>query len=93
VGLLHQLSYALWLPSLSQVLKPAGASGLVYGIVQSSGNLVGMVGATALGRLSDLRGRKPVLLLALALGVASSLLLGANSGGALGLGGAGGLAA
>ena len=81
IALGNMVCYSMWLPVLQRILKPASGSAVLYGLIQSSGNFMGMIGSAGLGRLSDAHGRKPVLLLTLAMGIAGSVLLNAGYGG------------
>ncbi|NTU71418.1 MAG: MFS transporter [Coriobacteriia bacterium] len=68
------LSFSLVLPLLPYYATQFGASPAIAGLIFSSYPLMQVIAAPALGRLSDVWGRKPVLLLSIA-GTACALVL------------------
>lgn len=83
---LKQLQYALTLASLSIVVLTAGlpiystevgASGLEIGLLYSAGALMTAVARPIIGRLIDLHGRRPFLVLGVAILVVAMLLFAA----------------
>ncbi|MFC5813745.1 MFS transporter [Nonomuraea harbinensis] len=76
------LGFTVILPSLPFFAADLGATGILYGFTVTAYSVAQFLAAPLLGRLSDLYGRRPVLLLALA-GSALSLAL---SGAATSLG-------
>ncbi|HEX4954885.1 MAG TPA: MFS transporter [Thermoanaerobaculia bacterium] len=96
---LDLLGFGILLPALPYYAERLGASGTGVALLFASYSLAQLVGANLLGRLSDARGRRPVLLLSLvgsalgmtASGLAQSLLtlcaaraLAGLSGGSIG---------
>jgi DHA1 family tetracycline resistance protein-like MFS transporter len=80
IVLVDMLSFSLVLPLLPYYAKTFGASPMVTGLIFSSYPLMQVIAAPFLGRLSDVWGRKPVLLLSIAGTVGALLMLGfANS--------------
>ena len=76
IVLVDMLSFSLVLPLLPGYAKEFGASPLVTGLLFSSYPLMQVFAAPVLGRLSDLYGRKPILLLSIAGTVGALILLG-----------------
>ena len=76
---LDLLGFGIILPSLPYYAQELGASGLGLGLLFTSYSLAQLVGAAALGRLSDRVGRRPVLLASLA-GSAVSMLASGLAG-------------
>lgn len=70
------VGYAMVLPLLPALLDAESLGPTLYGAVNSLGNFVALVAATALGRLSDLHGRRPALLVCAVAGGAGTILLG-----------------
>lgn len=68
------LGFGIILPLLPFYAQSFGASGLWVGVLMTAYSAAQFVGAPIVGRLSDLYGRRPILLLALA-GSAASLLV------------------
>jgi DHA1 family tetracycline resistance protein-like MFS transporter len=62
---LDLLGFGIVLPILPLYVSDLGASPLVVGLVLSAYSAAQLVGAPVLGRLSDRRGRRPVLVVAL----------------------------
>jgi DHA1 family tetracycline resistance protein-like MFS transporter len=80
IVLVDMLSFSLVLPLLPYYAKEFGASPMVTGLIFSSYPLMQVLAAPFLGRLSDVWGRKPVLLLSIAGTACALLMLGlANS--------------
>ena len=76
IVLVDMISFALVLPLLPGYAARFGASVFVTGLVYSSYPLMQVIAAPILGRLSDIFGRKPILLLSIAGTVAALLVLG-----------------
>jgi DHA1 family tetracycline resistance protein-like MFS transporter len=76
IVLVDMLSFSLVLPLLPGYAKEFGASPLVTGLLFSCYPLMQVFAAPVLGRLSDLHGRKPILLLSIAGTVGALVLLG-----------------
>ena len=74
IVLVDMLSFSLVLPLLPYYAKTFGANPMVTGLIFSSYPLMQVIAAPFLGRLSDVWGRKPVLLLSIA-GTAGALLM------------------
>ena len=80
IVLVDMLSFSLVLPLLPYYAKEFGASPMVTGLIFSSYPLMQVIAAPFLGRLSDVWGRKPVLLLSIAGTACALVMLGfANS--------------
>ena len=80
IVLVDMLSFSLVLPLLPYYAKEFGASPMLTGLIFSSYPLMQVLAAPFLGRLSDVWGRKPVLLLSIAGTACALLMLGfANS--------------
>ncbi|HRK74141.1 MAG TPA: MFS transporter, partial [Rhodothermales bacterium] len=60
------LGYGLILPLLPYYAKAYGAGEVVIGLIVASYALMQFVGAPLLGRWSDIRGRRPILLISVA---------------------------
>jgi MFS family permease len=76
---LDLLGFGIILPALPYYARELGASGFGLGALFTSYSLAQLLGAAALGRLSDRIGRRPVLMLSLA-GSAVSMLLSGLAG-------------
>lgn len=76
IVLVDMLSFSLVLPLLPGYAETFGASPLVTGLIFSAYPLMQVIAAPILGRMSDMYGRKPILLLSIAGTVAALLLLG-----------------
>ena len=76
IVLVDMLSFSLVLPLLPGYAKAFGAGPLVTGLIFSSYPLMQVFAAPVLGRMSDIYGRKPILLLSIAGTVGALLLLG-----------------
>ena len=80
IVLVDMLSFSLVLPLLPYYAKEFGASPMVAGLIFSAYPLMQVIAAPFLGRLSDVWGRKPVLMLSIAGTACALLMLGfANS--------------
>jgi DHA1 family tetracycline resistance protein-like MFS transporter len=73
------LSFSLVLPLLPDYAKQFGASPFVAGLIFSSYPLMQVVAAPILGRLSDMYGRKPILMLSIGGTVCALLTLGLSN--------------
>jgi DHA1 family tetracycline resistance protein-like MFS transporter len=71
------LGFGIILPLLPFYARSFGASGLWVGVLMTAYSAAQFVGAPVLGRLSDLYGRRPLLLVALAGSAASLTVAGA----------------
>ena len=76
IVLVDMISFSLVLPLLPYFAKQFGASPALTGLIFSSYPLMQVLAAPVLGRLSDIWGRKPVLLLSIGGTVGALLLLG-----------------
>jgi len=76
IVLVDMLSFSLVLPLLPGYAKEFGAGPLVQGLMYSSYPLMQVFAAPILGRLSDIYGRKPILMLSIAGTVGALVLLG-----------------
>lgn len=76
IVLVDMLSFSLVLPLLPYFAKSFGASPMVTGLIFSSYPLMQVIAAPILGRLSDIYGRKPILLLSIGGTVTALVLLG-----------------
>jgi len=76
IVLVDMLSFSLVLPLLPYYAEEFGATPIVTGLIFSSYPLMQVIAAPFLGRLSDVWGRKPVLMLSIAGTVCALLLLG-----------------
>lgn len=74
VVLVDMLSFSLVLPLLPYYAQQFGATPAIAGLIFSAYPLMQVIATPILGRLSDLWGRKPVLLLSIA-GTASALIM------------------
>jgi len=79
IVLVDMLSFSLVLPLLPYFAKSFGANSTVTGLIFSSYPLMQVIAAPILGRLSDVYGRKPVLMLSIGGTVAALVLLGFSS--------------
>jgi len=80
IVLVDMLSFSLVLPLLPYFAEKYGASTALTGLIFSSYPFMQVIAAPALGRLSDVWGRKPVLLLSIGGTACALVLLGlANS--------------
>ena len=80
IVLVDMLSFSLVLPLLPGYAKAFGASPLVTGLIFSAYPLMQVIAAPILGRMSDMFGRKPILLLSIGGTACALVLLGfANS--------------
>jgi DHA1 family tetracycline resistance protein-like MFS transporter len=73
------LGFGIILPSLPYYARALGASGFSLGLLFTSYSLAQFVGSAVLGRLSDRRGRRPILLASL-LGSSASMALSGFAG-------------
>jgi DHA1 family tetracycline resistance protein-like MFS transporter len=76
IVLVDMISFSLVLPLLPYYAREFGASATLTGLIFSSYPFMQVLAAPVLGRLSDVWGRKPVLLLSIAGTVGALLLLG-----------------
>ena len=76
IVLVDMLSFSLVLPLLPYFARSFGANPTVTGLIFSSYPLMQVIAAPILGRLSDVYGRKPILMLSIGGTVAALLLLG-----------------
>jgi len=80
IVLVDMLSFSLVLPLMPGYAKAFGANPFVTGLIFSAYPLMQVIAAPILGRMSDIYGRKPILLLSISGTAAALVLLGfANS--------------
>ena len=73
---LDLLGFGIILPALPYYADQLGAGGFALGLLFASYSLAQILGAAVLGRVSDSRGRRPILLLSLCGSVLSMVLSG-----------------
>ncbi len=76
IVLVDMLSFSLVLPLLPYYAEQFGATPIITGLIFSAYPLMQVIAAPFLGRLSDIWGRKPVLLLSVAGTMGALLMLG-----------------
>ena len=76
IVLVDMLSFSLVLPLLPYFARSFGANAMVTGLIFSSYPLMQVIAAPILGRLSDIYGRKPILMLSIGGTVTALVLLG-----------------